>query len=361
MTNGTYAGCINPSPGTPATLGYRMPAEWEPQDAIWVTWPHYLETWDSLLPQVEDAYTQWVMVMHEGQQVNILVNDTTSERQVASRLQAAGVDFTQVTFFRIYNVDTWIRDYGPTFVVNPAASSPLAMVKWTFNAWGGKYDDLAQDNAVPFAMNKYLQLPMFEPGIQLEGGSIDVNGAGTVMTTEQCLLNPNRNPSLSRDQIEQYLAEYLNVSQVLWLKEGVAGDDTDGHVDDIARFVTPTTVVCAVEEDPADENYAPLQDNYDRLQSMVDQDGNPLTVVKLPMPGVVQWDGPRLPASYTNFYIGNQVVAVPTFNHPNDTEALQILQNLFPTRTVVGIPAAAVVYGLGTLHCCSQQQPRGSP
>jgi agmatine deiminase len=335
-----------------------MPAEWELQEAIWVTWPHYEETWDYLLPQVEDSYTQWVLAMHAGQKVHLIVKNAKMGKMVAKRLEAAGVDLDQVHFFQITNVDTWIRDYGPTFVVNPKADAPLAMVKWTFNAWGGKYDDLARDNIVPYAMNEVLRLPMFEPGIQLEGGSIDVNGAGTVMTTEQCLLNPNRNPHLSRDQIERYLGEYLNVSHVLWLKEGVEGDDTDGHVDDIARFVNPTTVLCAVEDDPNDENYAPLQANCELLQSMTDQDGNPLTIIKLPMPGVVQWDGPRLPASYTNFYIGNEVVAVPTFGHENDEEALRIIQEQFATRKVVGIPAAAIVFGLGTLHCCSQQQPK---
>jgi|SRR5271157_136263 len=358
MAGNGYHGCPDPQPGTPAALGYRMPAEWEPQEAIWLTWPHYLETWDFLLPQVEDAYTQWILAMAAGQMVHLLVNDAETEERVAARLTDAGVDLAQVHFNRITNIDTWIRDYGPTFVVNPAADAPLAMVKWTFNAWGGKYDDLAQDNSVPYAMNEYLQIPIFEPGIQLEGGSIDVNGAGTVMTTEQCLLNPNRNPHLNRDAIEQYLQEYLNVSHVLWLKEGVAGDDTDGHVDDIARFVNPSTVLVAVEEDSRDDNYAALQANYNLLQGMTDQDDNPLNVIKLPMPGVVQWEGPRLPASYTNFYIGNEVVAVPTFGHDNDATALQVIQDQFPTRKVVGIPAAAVVYGLGTLHCCSQQQPR---
>ncbi len=346
-------------PDKPAALGYRMPAEWEPQDAIWIAWPYYPDTWGEYLSDTEKAYAQWVQIMHRGQKVCILVKDAPQEQYIKNKLQALNVEFAQINFYRIKYIDTWMRDYGPTFVVNPSAKAPLAMVKWTFDAWGGKYDDLAKDNRVPRAMNEFLHLPMFEPGIQLEGGSIDVNGAGCVLTTEQCLLNENRNPHLKRAEIEQYLKDYLNITKVLWLKEGIAGDDTDGHIDDIARFVNPTTVVCAMEEDTSDVNYDPLKENYETLQRMTDQQGNAFRVVKIPMPGPVETkQGVRLPASYTNFYIGNQVVAVPVFDHPNDAKALQILQDLFPTRTVVGIPCRSVVYGLGTLHCCSQQQPR---
>ncbi len=344
---------------TPAALGYRMPAEWEPQDAIWIAWPYYEDTWAEYLANTEKAYAQWVQAMHRGQKVHMLAKDAPQEQYIKSKLQSVNVDFAQIKFYRIEYVDTWMRDYGPTFVINPKADAPLAMVKWTFDAWGGKYDDLAEDNHVPHAMNDYLHLPMFEPGIQLEGGSIDVNGAGCVLTTEQCLLNENRNPHLKRVEIEQYLKDYLNVSKVLWLKEGIVGDDTDGHIDDIARFVNPTTIVCAVEEDSGDDNHYPLQENYESLLRMTDQQGRPFRVVKIPMPGPVETkQGVRLPASYTNFYIGNQVVAAPIFDHPNDAKALRILQDLFPTRTVVGIPCRSVVYGLGTLHCCSQQQPR---
>jgi len=354
-----YKGSPKPRPRTPAALGYRMPAEWESQEAIWIAWPYYPDTWQEYLADTEHSYDHWVRAMHDGQAVHILAKDAAQEAYIKKRLQAVNVDLAKINFFRIEYVDTWMRDYGPTFVVNPTAEAPLAMVKWTFDAWGGKYDDLAEDNRVPRLMNKYLRLPMFEPGIQLEGGSIEVNGAGCVLTTEQCLLNENRNPHLKRAEIEQYLRDYLNVSKVLWLKEGIDGDDTDGHIDDIARFVNPTTVICAVEEDSDDDNFAPLQENYKDLQKMTDQEGNPFHVIKIPMPGPIRTkQSVRLPASYTNFYIGNQVVTVPTFEHPNDAKVLRILQGLFPTRTVVGIPCRSVVYGLGTLHCCSQQQPR---
>ena len=335
-----------------------MPAEWEPQEAIWVAWPYYPDTWGSYLKDTETAYEQWIVAMHQGQKVHILVKDDAQQEYITGRLHAAGVDLSQIKFFRINYVDTWIRDYGPTFVINPLAKASLAMVKWNFNAWGGKYDDLAKDTQVPYAINNFLQIPMFEPGIQLEGGSIDVNGVGCVLTTEQCLLHQNRNPHLNRIEIEQYLKDYLNVSKVLWLKEGIAGDDTDGHVDDIARFVDVRTIVCAVEDNPTDENYAPLQENYRDLLQMTDQHGRPFHVVKLPMPDPIETNqGIRLPASYTNFYIGNQTVAIPLFDDPNDEKVLQIFKKLFPTRRIVGIPCRSMVYGLGTLHCCSQQQP----
>jgi len=225
------------------------------------------------------------------------------------------------------------------------------MVKWNFNAWGRKYDDALPDDRIPYVLNERLHSPIFEAGIVLEGGSIEVNGAGTVLTTEQCLLNKNRNPNLNRQEIEAYLKEYLNVKRVLWLKEGIVGDDTDGHIDDVARFVNQDTVVCAFEEDPADENYEILKDNYERLVRF------DLNVVKLPTPGFVGDRQSRLPASYANFYIGNGAVVVPVFDHANDRRALDILQKCFPNHGVAGVHATAMVYGLGTIHCCSQQEP----
>jgi agmatine deiminase len=233
-----------------------------------------------------------------------------------------------------------------------------AMVRWNFNAWGGKYDDQVRDGKIPTIINRWLDLPQFVPGIVLEGGSIDVNGRGTVLTTRSCLLNPNRNPSLSGDEIEELLREYLGVVKVIWLNDGIVGDDTDGHVDDIARFVAPSTVVCAYEKDIADANYPALHENYEILKQSSDQDGTPLMVVKLPMPAKVTRDDERFPASYTNFYIGNTVVIVPVFRDPNDAVALQIIQGLFPDRKVIGIDARAMVEGFGTFHCATQQQPR---
>jgi agmatine deiminase len=242
-------------------------------------------------------------------------------------------------------------------VVNRALSK-TALVRWNFNAWGGKYEDQIRDGKIPGMMNRRFNLPLFEPGIVLEGGSIDVNGKGTVLTTRACLLNPNRNPTLSADEIEEKLREYLGIEHVIWLNDGIIGDDTDGHIDDIARFVGPSTVVCAYETDIADANYPSLHDNFEILRQATDQDGKPLTVVKLPMPSpVLDADG-RYPASYTNFYIGNTIVIVPVFNDRHDADAIRILQELFPDRNVVGINARAMVEGYGTFHCGTQQQPK---
>jgi agmatine deiminase len=337
---------------TPKSLGYRMPAEWEPQEAIWLTWPHNELTWPGgMLEEVERTYVEIIRALHTGQKIKLLVRDAESEARILPILERADVALTQIVFVRIAAEDSWIRDYGPTFLIHPR-SRQLAMVNWIFNAWGNKYDDLIADNRIPGELNRSLGLPMFEPGIVLEGGSIEVDGAQTVLTTEQCLLNKNRNPNLSRAEIEQYLREYLNVENVLWLREGIAGDDTDGHIDDIARFIRKDAVICAYEDDPADENYLILKDNFERLTSFG------LNVVKLPMPGYIGDRHSRLPASYANFYIGNSAVVVPVFGHTNDRRALEIIQECFPSRRVVGVQAATMVHGLGTIHCCSQQEPR---
>jgi agmatine deiminase len=328
-----------------------MPAEWEPQEAVWLTWPHNEITWPGgLLAKVERSYIEIIRALHSGQRIKLLVKDLDSEARVRLTLDKEGVALSQVFFVLIAAQDSWIRDYGPTFVVN-GGRRQLAMVKWTFNAWGNKYDDLIGDDRIPGEMNKTLRLPIFEPGIVLEGGSIEVNGAGAVLTTEQCLLSKNRNPNLSRAEIEDYLKEYLNVSTVLWLRQGIAGDDTDGHIDDIARFISADTVLCAFEDDPADDNYAILTENYQRLMAFG------LNVVKLPMPGYIGDRHARLPASYANFYIGNSAVVVPVFGHANDRRALEIIQQCFPSRQAVGVNAAAMACGLGTIHCCSQQEP----
>ena len=333
-----------------------MPAEWEKQEAVWIAWPHNELTWDKmLLPEVENSYVEFAKALHKGQKVKILVNDSASEQRARAKLSAAGVN-SNVLFFSIKNQDAWIRDYGPTFVVNGRAGQK-AMVKWTFNAWGNKYEDLLADNKIPFEMNRKLKMLLFETKINLEGGSIEANGTGTLLTTTQCLLNKNRNPSLTKTQIEQCLKDYLDVSNILWLREGIAGDDTDGHIDDIARFVSQNTVVCAFEGNTKDANHEILRENYELLRKMKDEDGNKIKVVKLPMPSPVNIKNARLPASYTNFYIGNEAVAVPVFGDKNDKAALKILQKLVPSRKVVGINCRAMVYGLGTLHCCSQQEP----
>jgi agmatine deiminase len=260
-----------------------------------------------------------------------------------------------VFYHRVPSYEPWCRDHGPIFVKR---DGELAIVDWGYNAWGGKYPPYDEDDAVPQRVAELLGLPVFGPGIVMEGGALDVNGEGTLLTTEACLLNLNRNPQLNKPQIEQYLTDYLGVTNILWLGEGIAGDDTDGHVDDLARFVNPTTIVSVVESDPQDDNYRPLQENLKRLRTMRDQDQRPLRIVELPMPGVVEYEGQRLPASYANFYIANGVVLLPTYrDRENDAAALRILQGLFIDRRVVGIDSTNLVWGLGSFHCLTQQQP----
>ncbi|HWQ67579.1 MAG TPA: agmatine deiminase family protein [Methanospirillum sp.] len=341
---------------TPRNRGYRMPAEWEPHAAVWLSWPHNTFTFPGL-GAVEEGYIRFVSAVHSTEPVHLLVPSADESLRITRLLTEAGVDMNQITLFPVRYADVWIRDYGPTFLVNQGEQQ-LAMVRWIFNAWGNKYDELLADGTIPGYINGFLHLPVFEPGIVLEGGSIDVNGYGTVLTTRACLLNQNRNPSLSQDDIEEYLLEFLGVVKVIWLGDGIAGDDTDGHVDDLARFVGPSTVVCAYEENPADENYLPLHENYELLCRETDQDGHPLTVIRLPMPGEIADEEGRYPASYTNFYISNNVVVVPTFSDPHDEAALAILQEIFADRKVVGVDARAMVEGYGTFHCATQQQPR---
>jgi agmatine deiminase len=341
---------------TPRNRGFHMPAEWEPHDAVWLSWPHNKTTFPKL-HAVEEAFFEVLTAIHTSERVELFIPTAAVHRRVKTRLRENQIDPSLVRLHTTEFSDVWIRDYGPTFVINRAMKRS-AMVRWNFNAWGGKYEDQVNDGRIPNVMNRWLELPQFVPGIVLEGGSLDVNGRGTVLTTRSCLLNPNRNPSLSSDTIEEFLKEYLGVVKVIWLNDGIKGDDTDGHIDDIARFVAPATVVCAYENDTADANYRALQENYEILKKSGNQDGTPLTVVKLPMPAKVANGDERYPASYTNFYIGNAVVIVPLFNDPNDAEALRILQGLFPGRKVIGIDARAIVEGFGTFHCATQQQPR---
>lgn len=344
---------------TPNALGYRMPAEWEPHAATWLAWPHNIETWPDDLPQVQAICLQLIEALQAHETVHLLVNNAAAATHVQAQLAQRDIPASQVILHPYPTVDAWLRDSAPIFVTSAThASSPLAVVDWQFNAWGGKYPEMFPDNAIPQYVATHLQLPRFEPRIVLEGGSIDVNGLGTCLTTEQCLLNPNRNPHLQRSEIERYLHEYLGVRHTIWLGEGIAGDDTDGHIDDIARFVGPRTVVCAFTDDPSDVNYTVLQDNYHRLQRAQDQDGRPLEIIPLPMPGRVGPDDDPLPASYANFYIANGVVLAPVYNHSNDAAALQTLDACFPTRRVVGVPCEALVEGLGAIHCVTQQQPQ---
>jgi agmatine deiminase len=336
-----------------------MPAEWHRHSATWLTWPKDPETWPDRVPQVQEIFLQMMAALAPHEVVNLLVDDEETEASVRERCLFPAA--ANIRIHQIPTVDSWIRDYGPNFLINDAGG--LAYNDWVFNAWGNKYEELKRDDSIPARLESLLQLPRFEPGIVMEGGSIEVNGAGCVLTTEQCLLNPNRNPGLGRNEIEQHLKDYLGVERVLWLGEGIVGDDTDGHIDDIARFVGPNVIVCAVEEDPADANYKLLQDNLRRLRAMADVNGRPFEIVTLPMPGVVGGTSTdnrnldRLPASYTNFYIANNVVLAPIFGHPNDERAFETLQRLFKSRRIVGINCEPLVWGMGTIHCVTQQQP----
>ena len=345
---------------TPAALGFHMPAEWHPHAATWLTWPKDPETWPERVTHVEEIYLEMMAALTPHETVNLLVDDETAEQTVRERCTFPGAQ--NIRFHRIETVDSWIRDYGPNFLIGP--NNQPAFNDWIFNAWGNKYEVLKRDDQVPRVLEPVLGMRRFEPGIVMEGGSIEVNGAGCVLTTEQCLLNTNRNPQLSREEIEDYLKSYLGVTKVLWLGEGIVGDDTDGHIDDIARFVSPNTIVCAVEDDPEDANYELLQDNLARLESMTDAQGRAFEIVTLPMPGVVGGTSTdtrnldRLPASYANFYIANSVVLAPVFGHSNDERAIKTLQRVFPDRKVVPINCEPLVWGMGTIHCVTQQQPR---
>jgi agmatine deiminase len=344
---------------TPAQLGFYMPAEWQSHSATWLSWPTDPETWPERVSQVEEIFLQMMAALAPHEIVNLLVDDAATAISVRARCNFEGVE--NIRFIQMATVDSWIRDYGPNFLVNKHGS--LAFNDWIFNAWGNKYAELKKDDRIPKLLEPILGVRRFEPGIVMEGGSIDVNGAGCVLTTEQCLLNPNRNPNLTRDAIEVHLKDYLGVKKVLWLGEGVVGDDTDGHIDDIARFVGPNAIICAVEDDPADANYELLQENLRRLQRMSDVQGSPFELITLPMPGIVggtstdKRDLERLPASYANFYIANNVVLAPIFGHRNDERALQTLQRVFSDRRVVGINCEPLVWGMGTIHCVTQQQP----
>ncbi|HEX4898951.1 MAG TPA: agmatine deiminase family protein [Pyrinomonadaceae bacterium] len=346
---------------TPAELGYFMPAEWERHAATWLSWPKDPLTWPERVPQVQEIFLQMIAALSPHELVNLLVDDAETEALVRQRSVFPGAG--NVRFHRLPTVDSWIRDYGPNFLLNRKMPA-LAYNDWIFNAWGNKYEELKRDDSIPTQLETTLAVQRFEPGIVMEGGSIEVNGAGIVMTTEQCLLNPNRNPKLDREGIEDYLKNYLDVQQVLWLGEGIVGDDTDGHIDDIARFAGPDVIICALEEDPADANYELLQDNLRRVQQATDLNGRKFEVVTLPMPGVVAASNDnspraldRLPASYANFYIANNVVLAPIFGHANDKRALDTLQRVFPTRRIVAINCEPLVWGMGTIHCVTQQQP----
>lgn len=333
-----------------------MPAEWEPHAGTWLAWPHNKEHWPGKFEPIPRVYSEIIRALLKGgERVFLCVNDEKMGREARDILALSKEEQEAVQFFHIPTDASWSRDHGPIFVRD--AMGQLVITDWIFNAWGGKYPPWDKDDAVPQKISEQLKIPAIQSGIVFEGGSIDVNGKGTLLTTEQCLLNKNRNPSLNREQIEKYLHDFLGAANILWLKEGIIGDDTDGHIDDIARFTDPQTVVCAVEQNIQDENHEILRKNFEDLKKMKDQNGKALRIVPIPMPAPVIYEGQRLPASYANFYIANKAVLVPTFNCKQDEETLKIFTQLFPTRKIIPINCADLIWGLGTIHCSTQQQP----
>lgn len=358
-------------PSTPRAMGLHMPAEWELHAATWIAWPHNPEDWPGKFQPIPWVYGDIVRQLARVEDVHILVNDAAAEKRVRSVLIRCGANLSRVHFHPWVTDRVWLRDSGPIFLTPSPGSRnapPLALTDWKFNAWA-KYENWQNDDKIPVHVAGALSVPRWTPEISspdgqrhrvvLEGGSIDVNGVGSMLTTEECLLSgvQQRNPGITREQLEACFRDYLGVEQVLWLNRGIAGDDTHGHVDDIARFVNANTIVAAVEPNRDDENHAPLEENLARLRDARTPDGAAYRVVELPLPAPVIFEGQRLPASYANFYIANGLVLVPTFNDANDRVALNILAEVFPRHAIVGIHSGDFIWGLGAMHCMTQQQP----
>lgn len=342
---------------TPRELGYYFPAEFAPHRATWLSWPHKEASWPGKIHTIFPSYAKFIKELTKGERVCINVADEVMKSFAISWLEKESVDLSLIDFFFHPTNDAWCRDHGPAFLINPYATQQKAIVDWGYNAWGNKYPPYDLDDVIPTLIGEAMNLPVFHPGIVMEGGSVEFNGAGTVMTSTACLLNPNRNPHLNQAQIEQYLIDYYGMKQVLWVDEGIVGDDTDGHIDDTVRFVNADTVLTVVEENKNDENYALLQHNLSQLKTMRLLSGKQLNIIELPMPEELVYEDQRLPCSYANFYIANKSVIVPTFRSKRDDQALQIIQAAFPDREVVGIDSTDIIWGLGSFHCLSQQEP----
>lgn len=341
---------------SPKKQGFSFPAEWAKQEALWLSWPHKEESWPGKIETIYQPYCEFIKAVATGQKVRINVANEDMKAFAIAALKKVAADFSNIEFYFNPTNDAWCRDHGPAFLINQTTNKK-AIVDWGYNAWGGKYPPFDLDDVIPTRIAREFNLPLFTPNIVMEGGSVEFNGAGTVMTTTACLLNENRNPEFTKEQIETYLREFYGQEQVLWLGDGIVGDDTDGHIDDITRFVNENTVLTVVEENPADENYAILQENLETLRSFKLLNGESLNIIELPMPAAVVYEDTRLPASYANFYIANDVVVVPIFNDKNDQKALDIIQDCFPTRKVIGINSVDIIWGLGSFHCLSQQEP----
>ena len=351
---------------TPSEQNYRMPAEWAPHSATWIAWPHNAEDWPGKFQPIPWVYAEIVRHLSCCEDIHILVHNEAVEKRARNILLRAGANLARLHFHHWLTDRVWLRDSGPIFIKNPEGN--LAITNWRFNAWA-KYSNWHRDDQIPHHIAKLYDMQEFQPHINnpqtgdhrlvLEGGSIDVNGEGVLLTTEECLLSEvqQRNPGISKEQLEQAFHDYLGIEKTIWLHRGTAGDDTHGHIDDITRFVAYDTIVTCVEPSTHDENHLPLAENLDRLRSARDLKGEPFKIIELPMPAPVVFDGQRLPASYANFYIANDTVLVPTFNDPNDRRALNILAACFPERRVIGIHSVDLIWGLGALHCMTQQEP----
>jgi agmatine deiminase len=342
---------------TPKDLGYFFPAEFAPHIATWLSWPHKEASWPGKIQTIYPYYCRFIKELVKGELVRINVNDEAMKDFAVDCLRKENVDLGKIEFFFHPTNDAWCRDHGPAFLINPKADQKKLIVDWGYNAWGNKYPPYDLDDVIPTLIGKKFDIPVYHPGIVMEGGSVEFNGAGTLMTSTACLLNPNRNPALNQEQIETYLYNYYGVEQILWVDEGIVGDDTDGHIDDTVRFVDEDTVLAVIEENKNDENYTLLRHNLEQLKQMRLLNGKQLNIVELPMPGEIIWEDQRLPASYANFYIANESVIVPTYRCDKDDKALQTIQGCFGGRNVIGIDSTEIIWGLGSFHCLSQQEP----
>ncbi len=343
---------------TPDALGYRFPAEFAEHEATWLSWPHKEASWPGKIDEIFPNYALFIKYLALSEKVRINVANEAMKTFALMHLEKAAVNLAQVEFFMHPTNDAWCRDHGPAFLINPEATIKKVIVDWNYNAWGNKYPPYDLDDVIPSLIGNHFNIPVYNPGIVMEGGSVEFNGNGTLLTSTSCLLNQNRNPHLNQHEIENYLHNFYGVDQILWVADGIVGDDTDGHIDDTVRFVNSDTVITVVESNKQDENYELLQTNLKQLKAMRLLNDKQLNIVELPMPDKVIYEDQRLPASYANFYISNQHVIVPTFRCDKDDKALQIIQDCFPKREVVGIDSSDIIWGLGSFHCLSQQEPK---
>jgi len=339
---------------TPKSLGFSFPAEWTKHEATWLTYPKQNDSWPERIEEVETVYNQFIRILSTAEKVHLNVEDISYEQRIAVELDRIGCPMDQIIFHHFKSDDCWCRDHGPAFLLDK--NGEKAIVKWEFNAWGGKYA-FENDNKITLQIADFLKIKPFKPGIVMEGGSIEVNGMGDLLTSTACLLNNNRNPELTKNKLEGFLCNYYGVEQILWLGDGIAGDDTDGHIDDIARFANNNTLLMAVEQDKRSINYAPLQENLKIAVKFKLTNGTNPEVIELPMPGPQYIDNAPLPASYANFYICNAGIVLPVFNCKQDTQAIEILEKVFPDRKVFPLDSRRVIHGLGSWHCLSQQEP----